>query len=93
VKFNWEVWWRYREPKLLRLAKKKNVWGIVSLDFYQEGEETTADLRAGLRFGPLRTLCESGLSTAAAAEAAEAVVVPNTTSRGNNILAHTEETR
>jgi hypothetical protein len=87
VKFNWEVWWRHREPKLLQLAKKKNVWGIVSLDFYQEGEETTADLRAGLRFGPLRTLRESGLSTAAAA------AVPNTTSRGNSILAHTEETR
>jgi hypothetical protein len=25
VKFNWEVWWRHREPKLLQLAKKKNV--------------------------------------------------------------------
>jgi hypothetical protein len=84
VKFTWEVWWRHREPKLLRVAKDKKVWGLVSLNFYQEGEDTTADLRAGLRFGPLQRLRPSGLSRAA--------VSSSSSSRSNGVLAHTEET-
>ncbi|KAI0836695.1 FunK1 protein kinase [Hypoxylon sp. FL0890] len=53
VKFKWR-WARDRpEDELLKLAKKKRVWGAVSLDYYKE-LESTANLRRGLRWGTHR---------------------------------------
>jgi hypothetical protein len=53
LKFKWR-WARERpEDELLRLAKKKCVWGAVSLDYYEE-LESTANLRRGLRWGTHR---------------------------------------
>lgn len=53
VKFKWR-WARERpEDELLNLAISKGVWGAVSLDYYQEVEET-ANLRRGLRWGTHR---------------------------------------
>lgn len=55
LKFKWR-WIHLRpEDELLRLAKNKNVRGAVTVDYYEEFE-TTADLRAGLRWGPHRQL-------------------------------------
>ncbi|KAK4169908.1 hypothetical protein QBC43DRAFT_374958 [Cladorrhinum sp. PSN259] len=49
VKFKWR-WARERpEDELLRLAKEKNVWGAVSLDYYKE-LDSTANLRRSLRW-------------------------------------------
>ncbi|KAI1172842.1 FunK1 protein kinase [Nemania sp. FL0916] len=51
VKFAWR-WARERpEDELLKLAKEKCVWGVVSVDHYEE-LESTANLRRGLRWGP-----------------------------------------
>ncbi|KAK3933963.1 hypothetical protein QBC46DRAFT_429750 [Diplogelasinospora grovesii] len=53
LKFKWR-WARERpEDELLKLAKKKCVWGAVSLDYYKE-VESTANLRRGLRWGTHR---------------------------------------
>lgn len=53
LKFKWR-WARERpEDELLSLAKKKCVWGAVSLDYYEE-IESTANLRRGLRWGTHR---------------------------------------
>ncbi|CAH0043014.1 unnamed protein product [Clonostachys rhizophaga] len=53
LKFKWR-WARARpEDELLRLAKKKCVWGAVSVDYYKE-LETTANLRRSLRWGTLK---------------------------------------
>lgn len=53
LKFKWR-WARERpEDELLKLAKKKCVWGAVSLDYYKE-IESTANLRRGLRWGTHR---------------------------------------
>lgn len=53
VKFKWR-WARERpEDELLKLVKKKCVWGAVSLDYYEE-VESTANLRRGLRWGRCR---------------------------------------
>ncbi|KAI0403529.1 FunK1 protein kinase [Xylaria palmicola] len=53
LKFKWR-WARERpEDELLKLAKKKNVWGAVSLDYYEE-IESTANLRRSLRWGKQR---------------------------------------
>ncbi|KAI8630987.1 FunK1 protein kinase [Xylariaceae sp. FL1651] len=53
LKFKWR-WARERpEDELLKLAKKKRVWGAVSLDYYEE-VESTANLRRGLRWGTHR---------------------------------------
>jgi hypothetical protein len=50
LKFKWR-WARERpEDELLKLAKKKCVWGAVSLDYYEE-VDSTANLRRGLRWG------------------------------------------
>lgn len=53
LKFKWR-WARDRaEDELLKLAKKKCVWGAISLDYYNE-IESTANLRRGLRWGTHR---------------------------------------
>ena len=53
LKFKWR-WARERpEDELLKLVKKKCVWGAVSLDYYKE-VESTANLRRGLRWGTHR---------------------------------------
>ncbi|KAI6083218.1 FunK1 protein kinase [Hypoxylon rubiginosum] len=53
LKLKWR-WARDRpEDELLKLAKKKCVWGAVSLDYYEE-VESTANLRRGLRWGTHR---------------------------------------
>lgn len=53
LKFKWR-WARERpEDELLNLAKKKCVWGAISLDYYKE-VESTANLRRGLRWGTHR---------------------------------------
>ncbi|KAH7176300.1 serine/threonine-protein kinase Sgk2 [Dactylonectria macrodidyma] len=53
LKFKWR-WARERpEDELLRLAKKKCVWGAVSLDYYKE-VESTENLRRDLRWGTHR---------------------------------------
>ncbi|KAI3328899.1 FunK1 protein kinase [Xylariaceae sp. AK1471] len=53
LKFKWR-WARDRpEDELLKLAKKKCVWGAVSLDYYKE-VESTANLRRSLRWGTHR---------------------------------------
>ncbi|KAI1205533.1 FunK1 protein kinase [Annulohypoxylon truncatum] len=53
LKFKWR-WARDRpEDELLKLARKKCVWGAVSLDYYEE-VESTANLRRGLRWGTHR---------------------------------------
>lgn len=53
LKFKWR-WARERpEDELLKLAKKKCVWGAISLDYYKE-VESTANLRRGLRWGTHR---------------------------------------
>ncbi|KAJ2990636.1 hypothetical protein NUW58_g2849 [Xylaria curta] len=58
VKFKWR-WGKERpENELLTLAKEKRVWGAVSLDYYKE-LESTANLRAGIRWGTHRKFTES----------------------------------
>ncbi|KEZ41236.1 Uncharacterized protein SAPIO_CDS7324 [Scedosporium apiospermum] len=53
LKFKWR-WARERpEDELLKLAKKKCVWGAVSVDYYKE-VESTANLRRGMRWGTHR---------------------------------------
>lgn len=53
LKLKWR-WARDRpEDELLKLAKKKSVWGAISLDYYNE-IESTANLRRGLRWGTHR---------------------------------------
>ncbi|KAG8407888.1 hypothetical protein J3458_020198 [Metarhizium acridum] len=53
LKFKWR-WARHRpEDELLRLAKEKCATSVVSLDYYKE-IQSTADLRAGLRWGTHR---------------------------------------
>jgi serine/threonine protein kinase len=53
LKFKWR-WARERsEDELLKLARKKHVWGAISLDYYKE-VESTANLRRGLRWGTQR---------------------------------------
>ncbi|KAJ0121961.1 hypothetical protein J7T55_002472 [Diaporthe amygdali] len=53
LKFKWR-WARERpEDELLKLAKKKCVWGALSLEYYKE-IESTANLRRGLRWGTHR---------------------------------------
>lgn len=53
LKFKWR-WARDRpENELLELAKKKRVWGAISLDYYKE-VESTANLRRSLRWGTHR---------------------------------------
>ncbi|KAI1418377.1 FunK1 protein kinase [Hypoxylon sp. FL1857] len=50
LKFKWR-WARDRpEDELLKLAKEKDAWGAISLDYYKE-IESTANLRRGLRWG------------------------------------------
>lgn len=57
LKFKWR-WARDRpEDELLKLAKKKCVWGAISLDYYNE-IESTANLRRGLRWGTHRKFAE-----------------------------------
>lgn len=57
LKFKWR-WARDRpEDELLKLAKKKCVWGAISLDHYNE-IESTANLRRGLRWGTHRKFAE-----------------------------------
>ncbi|KAI1102834.1 hypothetical protein F4804DRAFT_342923 [Jackrogersella minutella] len=52
LKFKWR-WARERpEDELLKLAKKKSVWGAISLDHYKE-VESTANLRRSLRNGSI----------------------------------------
>ncbi|KAI0966304.1 FunK1 protein kinase [Xylaria arbuscula] len=53
VKLKWRCAKERSEDELLKLAKKKGVWGIVSLDHYQE-LESTANLRRGLQLGTQR---------------------------------------
>ncbi|KAI1126790.1 FunK1 protein kinase [Nemania abortiva] len=58
LKFKWR-WVRERpEDELLKLAKKKCVWGAISLDFYKE-LESTAYLRRMMRWGTGRKFIES----------------------------------
>ncbi|KAI1279116.1 FunK1 protein kinase [Xylaria sp. FL0933] len=60
VKFKWR-WARERpEDELLKLAKKKCVWGAVSLDYYEEFE-STANLRRSLRWGTHKKFTEPRL--------------------------------
>ncbi|KAI0818189.1 FunK1 protein kinase [Xylaria sp. FL0064] len=60
VKFKWR-WARERpEDELLKLAKKRDVWGAVSLEYYEE-LESTANLRRGLRWGTHRKFTEAHL--------------------------------
>ncbi|VUC26774.1 unnamed protein product [Clonostachys rosea] len=55
LKFKWR--WVQAEPedKLLRLAKDRNAWGAIWVDYYDE-VESTSDLRAGMRWGPHKEL-------------------------------------
>lgn len=54
VKFKWRLRDDIAEDQVLRLAKKRNVWGLLSLDYFDEIVDT-ADLRSGLRHRPNRT--------------------------------------
>ena len=77
VKFKWRLASERPEEDLLQLAKEKNVWGVVSLD-YHKSIDSTANLRRGFEFGSYRrfqarqdSIDESG---------------------ANGIVKHTEET-
>lgn len=80
VKFKWR-WARERpEDELLRLAISKGVWGAVSIDHYQEVEET-ANLRRGLPWGTHRKFARPH---------GRGQQAPSTPKDG--LLEHTEET-
>lgn len=80
VKFKWR-WARERpEDELIRLAISKGVWGAVSIDHYQEVEET-ANLRRGLRWGTHRKFARPH---------GRGQQAPSTLNDG--LLEHTEET-
>jgi len=53
VKFKWRLASKRPEEELLQLAKAKNCWGVVSLD-YNKSIESTANLRQGSQFAPYR---------------------------------------
>ncbi|CAH0046051.1 unnamed protein product [Clonostachys solani] len=88
LKFKWR-WARERpEDELLRLAKKKCVWGAVSLDYYKE-IENTANLRRGLRWGTHRkfTRTHSREKHGSIEDQPQEV-----TSNADGLAEHTEET-
>ncbi|CAG9946221.1 unnamed protein product [Clonostachys rosea f. rosea IK726] len=53
VKFKWRLRDDIPEDQVLRHAKKRNVWGLLSLDYFDEVVDT-AQLRSGLRHRPNR---------------------------------------
>ncbi|KND86276.1 hypothetical protein TOPH_09086 [Tolypocladium ophioglossoides CBS 100239] len=89
VKFKWRLARDRPEEELLKLAKEKNVWGVVSLDYHKD-VDSIANLRQGLRWGPYRKLLTSKHQT----EESEAVgVQEQRLPRGTKgIVEHTEDT-
>ena len=77
VKFKWRPASKRPEEELLQLAKEKNAWGVVSLD-YSKAIDSTANLRRGFQFGPYRRFLTRQHDT----EEADA----------SGIVKHTEET-
>ena len=53
VKFKWRLASDLPEEELLKLAKEKMVWGVVSLH-YDKAIGSTANLRQGIQCGPYR---------------------------------------
>jgi hypothetical protein len=53
VKSKWRLASDRPEEKLLKLAKEKNIWGVVSLEYHKE-VDSTANLRQGLQCEPYR---------------------------------------
>lgn len=53
VKFKWRLRDDIAEDQVLRHANKRNVWGLLSLDYFDEIVDT-AELRSGLRHRPNR---------------------------------------
>ncbi|KAJ0168216.1 hypothetical protein CTA2_8440 [Colletotrichum tanaceti] len=53
VKFKWRLRDDIPEDQVLRHANKRNVWGLLSLDYFDEIIDT-AELRSGLRHRPNR---------------------------------------
>lgn len=53
VKFKWRLKDDIAEDQVLRHAKERNVWGLLSLDYFDEIVDM-ADLRSGLRHRPYR---------------------------------------
>ncbi|KAI0203992.1 FunK1 protein kinase [Astrocystis sublimbata] len=88
VKFKWR-WARERsEDELLKLAKKKCVWGAVSLDHYEE-LESTADLRRSLRWGKHRKFARMHFGKSNGNEGQRQEVSCNT----DGLVEYTEETK
>lgn len=53
VKFKWRLKDDIAEEQVIRHAKERNVWGLLSLDYFDEIVDT-ADLRSGIRHRPNR---------------------------------------
>ena len=77
VKFKWRLASKRPEEELLQLAKAKNCWGVVSLD-YKKSIDSTSNLRQGSQFAPYRRF----LARQHDMDESEA----------NGIIQHTEET-
>lgn len=58
VKFKWCLISDRPEEEMLKLAKERNAWGVVSVDYYQEFRNT-ANLRQNLQWGPYRRFRQS----------------------------------
>ena len=92
VKFKWR-WARERpEDELLRLVKEKNVWGAVSLEYYNEFE-STANLRRSLRWGLLQRFVEPHSSPGTQANPMEKSQGQRTSHSAEGLSNYTEETR
>lgn len=88
IKFKWRLASDRPEEELLKLAKEKNAWGVVSLH-YDKAIDSTANLRQGLQCGPYRRFLTRQHQT----EQSEVIEVQRQGScRAKGILNYTEET-
>jgi hypothetical protein len=89
VKFKWRLASERPEEELLKLAKEKNAWGVVSLE-YDKAIDSTANLRQGLQCGPYRRFLTRQHQTEESREIRVQGQGPSCGAKG--IVKHTEET-
>ena len=89
VKFKWRLASDLPEEELLKLAKEKKVWGVVSLH-YDKAIDSTANLRQGRQCGPYRRFLTRQHQT----EQSEVIAVQGEgpSCGGKGIVKYTEET-
>ncbi|KAH8659529.1 hypothetical protein BGZ61DRAFT_307043, partial [Ilyonectria robusta] len=87
VKFSWRSEARSSEEEVLRLVKRRKVWGVVQIFGHQE-VDTITNLRQGLRFGVPR---EFRPATTTTRESAPPMLTSAGAGECHGVIAYTEE--